>query len=104
LIRKRDGTMQVFAVDKVRKGLVRALAGSSVTADEISDAVTSIESDVLAAGSNISTDEIGRMVLAYLVDVDEAAYLRFVSVHRDFRDASDFEREVATLDRSDIEA
>ena len=104
LIRKRDGTLQVFAIDKVRDGLVRALAGSSVDADQISRAVADIESHVGAMGSQVSSDDVGHFVLAYLRQVDEAAYLRFASVYKDFRDASDFEREAATLERSNIEA
>ena len=104
LIRKRDGTLQVFAIDKVRDGLVRALAGSSVDADQISRAVADIESHVGAMGSQVSSDDVGRFVLAYLRQVDEAAYLRFASVYKDFRDASDFEREAATLEHSNIEA
>ena len=96
--------MQVFAIDKVRDGLVRALAGSSVDADQISRAVADIESHVGAMGSQVSSDDVGHFVLAYLRQVDEAAYLRFASVYKDFRDASDFEREAATLERSNIEA
>ena len=100
LIRKRDGTLQVFAVDKVSTGLARALAGSVVTADEMNVAVNEIEANIRTLGSDVTSDDIGQLVLAYLRQVDEAAYLRFASVHKDFRDASDFEREAATLDRS----
>ena len=100
LIRKRDGTLQVFAVDKVSTGLARALAGSVVTADEMNLAVSEIEANIRTLGSEVTSDDIGQLVLAYLRNVDEAAYLRFASVHKDFRDASDFEREAATLDRS----
>ena len=100
LIRKRDGTLQVFAVDKVSTGLARALAGSVVTADEMNVAVNEIEANIRTLGSDVTSDDIGQLVLAYLRQVDEAAYLRFASVHKDFRDAADFEREAATLDRS----
>ena len=94
------GTLQVFAVDKVSTGLARALAGSVVTADEMNVAVNEIEANIRTLGSDVTSDDIGQLVLAYLRQVDEAAYLRFASVHKDFRDASDFEREAATLDRS----
>ena len=100
LIRKRDGTLQLFTVDKVRKGLVRALADGAVTADQMNAAVADIETSVRAMGSELTSDDVGQLVLAFLRQVDEAAYLRFASVHKDFRDAADFEREAATLDRA----
>lgn len=100
LIRKRDGTLQVFSVDKVRTGLVRALAGSDVTAEQITAAVADIEANVVGMSSDATSDDVGQLVLSYLRTVDEAAYLRFASVYKDFRHAADFEREAATLDRS----
>ena len=100
LIRKRDGTMQVFSVDKVRIGLVRALAGSETTTAQIDGAVREIETSVSASSSEMSSDDVGQLVLSYLRDTDEAAYLRFASVYKDFRDAADFEREAASLERS----
>ena len=101
LIRKRNGTLQVFSVDKVRLGLVRALAGGDVNTEQITNAVAHIEAMVGSMGSEVTSDDVGQLVLTYLRGVDEAAYLRFASVHKDFRDASDFEREAATLDRAD---
>ena len=100
LIRKRDGTLQVFSADKVRRGLAFALAGSVVTADQMTAAVSEIETNIRAMGSDVSSDDVGQLVLAYLRQVDEAAYIRFASVYKDFRDARDFEREAASLDRS----
>ena len=99
LIRKRDGTMQVFSAEKVRKGLVRALDSGSVSADAINAAVADIEATVTSMGSGVTSDDVGQLVLAYLRGADEAAYLRFASVYKDFRDARDFEREAAALDR-----
>ena len=99
LIRKRDGTMQVFSAEKVRKGLVRSLDSGSVSADAINAAVADIEATVTSMGSGVTSDDVGQLVLAYLRQADEAAYLRFASVYKDFRDARDFEREAAALDR-----
>lgn len=50
-------------------------------------------------GGEVSTDDIGREVLAGLLALDEVAYLRFASVYKDFQGAGDFEREVAALER-----
>lgn len=100
LIRKRDGTLQVFAADKLRVGIERALGSSEVSPDEITEVVAEIATAVAQSSSEVTSDDIGQRVLTYLRSVDEAAYLRFASVYKDFRDASDFEREAAALDRS----
>ncbi len=100
LIRKRDGTLQVFAADKLRVGIERALGSSEVSPDEIAEVVAEIATAVAQSSSEVTSDDIGQRVLTYLRSVDEAAYLRFASVYKDFRDASDFEREAAALDRS----
>ena len=49
----------------------------------------------------MTSDELGKAVLAELRDVDEVAYLRFASVYKEFQGASDFEREAAALERRD---
>jgi transcriptional repressor NrdR len=46
----------------------------------------------------IESQDIGRIVLDALRELDEVAYLRFASVYKDFQGASDFEREMAALD------
>ena len=48
----------------------------------------------------MTTEDIGRVVLEGLREVDEVAYLRFASVYKDFQGASDFEREMAALEES----
>jgi transcriptional repressor NrdR len=48
----------------------------------------------------VKTDDIGREVLDRLKSLDEVAYLRFASVYKDFKDAADFEKEVAALESS----
>ncbi len=48
----------------------------------------------------MSSEEIGRVVLERLRDLDQVAYLRFASVYKDFQDPADFEKEVAALELS----
>lgn len=99
LIRKRDGRIQPFDPEKVRAGLIRALADNAVDPDEISVAVGRIENELRVMPEQATSDDVGRLVLAYLRTIDEAAYLRFASVHKEFRAAADFEREAAALER-----
>ena len=101
MVRKRDGSLQVFQREKLRDGILRALADHEPDQAEIDQVVTGIESTLAQGGREIPSDDIGRAVLDYLRGIDPAAYLRFASVYKDFKDLSDFEREVAALERQD---
>ncbi len=101
MVRKRDGSLQVFQGEKVRAGIRRALADESPTESELADAVANIEAALRSQGREVPSDEIGNQVLAYLRTLGDAAYLRFASVYKEFRDARDFEREVAALEGTD---
>ncbi len=101
MVRKRDGSLQVFQGDKVQSGILRALADVVPTDEELVAAVAGIESRLRAQGREVLSDDIGREVLNYLRTIDDAAYLRFASVYKDFRDARDFGREVAALEGTD---
>ena len=66
--------------------------------DTEADLRDEIEAEVRLMGSPVASSEIGRLVLDRLRRIDEVAYLRFASVHKDFQDATDFEREMAALE------
>ena len=98
VVRKRDGSLQPFDVNKVRGGLAQALADRQVTPGSIDALVRSIEHRVVDLGPEISSEQIGGLVLEGLRDLDEVAYLRFASVYKEFEGADDFEREMAALE------
>lgn len=102
MVRKRDGRLQLFQPHKVRAGIVRALADAAVSDVDIDAAVAELEASLRALGPEVTTDDIANHVLSFLRKAGgDAAYLRFASVYKEFRDARDFEREVAALERSD---
>jgi len=98
-VQKRSGALQSFDPDKVRVGLESALADRPVPRDTVQLLVARTE-ELFDAASLVSTEDIGRVVLDGLREVDEVAYLRFASVYKDFQEASDFEREVAALEEA----
>jgi len=98
MVTKRDGTRQPFDVAKVRRGVDSALADRPVPPDAVSGLVASIERAVLAGPPDVSSEDIGHLVLEGLRELDEVAYLRFASVYKEFQGASDFGREVAALE------
>jgi transcriptional repressor NrdR len=91
--------MQPFDPEKVRSGLESALADRPVPVDTVELLVARTEA-LFDSASSVTTEEIGRVVLEGLREVDEVAYLRFASVYKDFQGASDFEREMAAMENS----
>ena len=98
MVRKRDGSLQPFDADKVLRGMSNALADREVPPGALEQLVRDIEGYAHDHGPVVSSDEIGRQVLAGLRVIDEIAYLRFASVYKSFTGASDFEREMAALE------
>ena len=97
-VRKRDGSTDPFDLEKVRSGIERALGGRELPDGVIAGIVEQVAGAAQAAAPEISSEEIGRIVLDGLKRADEVAYLRFASVYKDFQGAQDFEKEMATLD------
>ncbi|MEE9581438.1 MAG: transcriptional regulator NrdR [Acidimicrobiia bacterium] len=105
VVRKRDGSAEPFSPAKVVSGVSRAMAGRDVVPGTLEGLAGAIEAFAEEHGPEVDSAEIGRRVLEALRDLDEVAYLRFASVHKEFEAAGDFEREVAALeDRTDAPA
>ena len=98
VVRKRDGSAEPFSPAKVVSGVSRAMAGRDVVPGTLEGLARAIEAFAEEHGPEVSSAEIGRGVLEALRELDEVAYLRFASVHKEFEGAGDFEREVAALE------
>lgn len=96
---KRSGTRVPFDRSKIVAGIRAAAKNRPVPIDAIEAFGTEIEEALRLEGPDVTTEQIGRAVLDRLRDVDEVAYLRFVSVYKGFEDLTDFEREVVLLTR-----
>lgn len=98
IVIKRDGRRQAFDATKVRMGVEITLADRPVPQDAVDDLVATVERAAYTSQGSIHADDIGKIVLDGLRDIDEVGYLRFASVYKEFQDASDFEREAASLE------
>ena len=98
LVRKRDGATDPFDVEKVRSGIEPALGGRPIADGVIEGILQRVGEAAQAAAPEITSDEIGHIVLEGLRQADEVAYLRFASVYKDFQGARDFDKEMATLE------
>ena len=100
LVVKSDGTRQPFDPDKIRRGVIKACEKRPVTAEKINALVGDVEKQVYnTLLQEISSKEIGELVMKGLKDVDEVAYVRFASVYRDFRDVTTFVEFISDLER-----
>ncbi len=97
-VSKRDGTCEPYNRDKLLRGVTLALEKRPFDCNQIEEIVRNIEQSVLNRHrKEISSREIGEMVVAKLRAIDEVAYLRFVSVFKKFSTAKKFQREAEKL-------
>ena len=95
---KRDGHKEPFDRQKLMRGLVTATVKRDVPMSELSSLIDSIESALRDSGTlEVSSVNLGSMVLKRLVGVDKGAYVRFASVYRDFKDVDEFSEELRSL-------
>jgi len=95
---KRDGRRENFDREKLLTGLLRACEKRPVPRRELVVIVDKVESTVAARDvREISTEEIGNMVIEELRGLDQVAYVRFASVYRRFEDVNQFMEELKTL-------
>ena len=98
LVIKKDSSRELFDPGKVRSGIIAACHKRPVTASQIEKVVSAIEQ--FAANSlqeEITTRQIGEMVMEELRKLDEVAYIRFASVYRQFTDIPSFMNELNRL-------
>ena len=92
---KRDGRREFFDRHKLMLGIERACQKRPVNADDVANAIeTELQNSLV---TEISSKDIGEMVLAHLKEVDIVSYIRFASVYREFRDIDSFMEEIKNL-------
>ncbi len=95
---KRDGSRQSFDKVKLINGMVRACEKRPVSLSQLETIADEIEQELQSGlEREVSTVDIGEMVMARLKDVDEVAYVRFASVYRSFKDINTFMEELSKL-------
>lgn len=101
MVRKRNGRLEAFSTAKLAVGISAALADRPVSGSSIERIAEEVEVSLRGQGSQVSSEEIGHEVLERLRSLDEVGYLRFASVYKEFKEAADFEKEVAALESAD---
>ncbi|MDR2267580.1 MAG: transcriptional regulator NrdR [Christensenellaceae bacterium] len=102
LVIKSDDSREPFDPGKLRNGMVKACEKRHITLEQIDEIVQTIERKVYNSFSlEINSKQIGEYVMQELRILDEVAYVRFASVHRQFRDIDTMKAEIDRLMHKD---
>lgn len=102
LVVKSNGARQAFDVAKVKAGILKACEKRPVPMSKIDALVEDIQKQLYnSMEQEISSKQIGEMVMQGLKKLDEVAYVRFASVYRQFKDISTFMDELKRLTAAD---
>ncbi|MDZ7611598.1 MAG: transcriptional regulator NrdR [Candidatus Moranbacteria bacterium] len=101
LVVKRDGSREEYQKEKMEEGIKRA-TNKRIRGESLKQLTADIESEINCKGKDeISSKEIGNIILDKLKKKDEVAYLRFASVFKSFGSGERFVKEVSKLDEKD---
>ena len=98
MVVKKDNTIEPFDRDKLINRLARATVKRPVQIEDLEKMVEDIVQELKNQfRREVSSDEIGELVLRRLKDIDNVAYIRFASVYRDFNDIDSFHRIISEM-------
>ncbi len=101
MVVKKDNRREPFDIEKLSRGIERALEKRPVSTSMIEQITTEIEDAAYQKGKStreISTSELGELVLNRLYEIDKVAYIRFASVYKRFNNIDEFLQEIKKID------
>ncbi len=98
LVIKNNGNRQVYDPSKIKVGIMKACEKRPVSIAKIDKLVTSIDHRIHnMLAQEVTSQKIGNLVMEGLKELDEVAYVRFASVHREFKDINTLLSEIQSL-------
>ena len=98
VVSKKDGRRELFDGKKLLAGLLKACEKRPVPYEKIKEIADSIERELrMSADAEIPSAQIGELVMKYLEQTDQIAYVRFASVYRQFADVRNFMQELERI-------
>jgi len=94
---KKDGRREEFDIEKIKKGLRRALEKRPVPSKIIEQLASNIEEKIINSDNDVSTRKIGEIIMEKLKSIDKVAYVRFASVYLEFKSLEEFLQELNSL-------
>ena len=98
LVIKSNGNRQAFDVGKIKRGIIKACEKRPVSIEKIDTLAEEITKKIYnSMEQEVSSKQIGEMVMEGLKELDEVAYVRYASVYRSFKDISSFMSELQRM-------
>ncbi len=98
IVIKKDDNREQYDRKKIEDGVLRACHKRPVSANSISKMIDDVETEIFAREEKeISSDDIGAVVMEKIKDLDDVAYVRFASVYREFKDVDAFMKELKKM-------
>ena len=95
---KKDQNREQYDRSKIQDGVLRACYKRPIPVEKIETMMDSIEGEIFdRADREISSSEIGEIVMSHLQHLDAVAYVRFASVYREFKDVNTFMNELKKM-------
>ncbi|MBE6599309.1 MAG: transcriptional repressor NrdR [Ruminococcaceae bacterium] len=98
---KKDGSKELFDKNKLLSGLLKACQKRPVDAEAVADEIESVILNTMKR--EIPSQKIGDLAMEKLKELDGVAYVRFASVHREFKDVESFMKEISDMKTGDAE-
>jgi transcriptional repressor NrdR len=97
-VTKRNGLRELYSRDKLEKGIHRAFEKRPITHENFRKLMSQIEQEIQkTADPEITSEQIGDIVMKKIKKVDKVAYVRFASVYKQFEDIEEFKKELQAL-------
>ena len=98
IVIKKDGTRQIYDRNKIINCILKACSKRPVSITQVEDLAINVEQVILnTMKREITSTEIGELIMPRLKNLDEVAYVRFASVYRQFKDVNTFIDELQKL-------
>ena len=96
MVVKKDGRREAYSREKIRAGMVRACEKRPVSIELIDQSLSKME-NTMREKDEVTSKQLGELVMKELRKLDKVAYIRFASVYREFDDITEFTKEVKLL-------
>ncbi len=97
IVVKRDGTREPYSRTKLERGIWLACTKRPVQQEKIDKMLTQLEEKWGGNKKEVDSTTIGKDVMNALAKIDKVAYIRFASVHREFKDVEEFKKELGKI-------
>jgi len=94
---KKDGSLETFDIQKLKKGILKAVDIQKISIPDIDNFCEGVERQVMTSPQPLTSIKIGNLVLTWLKTKDPLAYMRFASIYKNFESVSDFKKELENI-------